>query len=242
MSNTQEGMANDQEEADRYSGVRTQASRLCGGGVSRFSVESGRHKKPLLIVISAPSGGGKTTLCTKLLSEFSDIEYSISCTTRLKRGNEQDGRDYHFVSEAEFDKLIEKGRFLEYAIVHGYRYGTLKTTVLQSLSDGRSVLLDIDVQGARQIRKNVKYDPSLQKAMVDIFVTVENTKVLRDRLSRRDEDSAEAVELRLRNAVEELKSKDEFSYVVVNDRLELAYRRLVSILCKNWYDTENEVG
>ncbi len=187
-------------------------------------------------MISAPSGGGKTTLCRKLLAEFDDIEYSISCTTRPRRGNEEDGRDYYFVSEEEFDKLIEKGRFLEYAQVHGHRYGTLKETVSKSLSEGRSVLLDIDVQGARQIRDSVKYDAALENAMVDIFITVDSAEDLRDRLLKRGEDRAEDMELRLKNALEEMKSTDEFSYVVVNDQLDMAYGRLVSILRHNWHD------
>ncbi len=207
-----------------------------------MKVESGRHKKPLLILISAPSGGGKTTLCKKLLAEFEDIEYSISCTTRPKRGNEEDGRDYYFVSEEEFDKLIEKGSFLEHAEVHGHRYGTLKETILKSLSEGRSVLLDIDVQGARQIRANVKYDAALKNAMVDIFVTVDSAEDLRNRLLKRGEDSAENIEIRLKNALDEMKSTDEFSYVLVNDNLDMAFERLVSILRENWRDTGRDIG
>ncbi len=192
-------------------------------------------------MISAPSGGGKTTLCRKLLAEFGDVEYSISCTTRPKRGNEQHGRDYFFVSEAEFERLIAEGRFLEYATVHGYRYGTLKNKVLESLQSGRSVLLDIDIQGAGQIRDNVKSELLLRQALVDIFITVESTDVLRERLAKRGEDSAEAVALRLQNALKELESADEFSYVVVNDRLDRAYSRLVAILRENWRESEQVI-
>ena len=109
-------------------------------------------QKPLLLVISAPSGAGKSSLCNRLVEKFPQMVYSISCTTRPPRGNEQDGVHYHFLSEEEFSKRIARGEFLEHALVHGNRYGTLKQTVYDALAQGRDIIMDIDVQGAKQIR------------------------------------------------------------------------------------------
>jgi guanylate kinase len=201
-------------------------------------VESGRHKKPLLILISAPSGAGKTTLCNRLLADFDDVVYSISCTTRPRRGNEEDGKDYYFLTEEQFETYVQEGRFLEHALVHGHRYGTLRETVTKALGNGLSTLLDIDVQGARQIRKNVSGDRYLAGTLVDIFVTVEDVGILRQRLMKRGEDSAGSVDLRLRNALKELGSKSEFSYVVVNHDLDQAYENLLVILRGNWHGTD----
>jgi len=128
---------------------------------------------PLLIVVSAPSGAGKTTLCDRLIAERPDMVYSVSCTTRAPRGEERDGRDYHFLSEPEFDRRLRQGLFLEHARVHGYRYGTLRETVHAALTAGRSVLMDIDVQGAAQVRAAVgradSEDP-IAKGFLDIFI------------------------------------------------------------------------
>jgi guanylate kinase len=182
--------------------------------------------RALLIVVSAPSGGGKTTLCDMLRKEIPSIEYSISCTTRKPRGNEVDGEDYHFLSEKEFDARVALGDFLEHAVVHGYKYGTLRAAVAGALENGRSVLMDIDVQGARQIRDRVRAAPAgdiLKKGFVDIFIAPPSLEALRQRLVKRAEDKPEVIERRLHNAEVEMRSAGEYRYQVVNDVLEKAY-------------------
>ena len=129
--------------------------------------------RPLLIVVSAPSGGGKSTLCDRLLASRHDMVYSVSCTTRPPRGREVDGLHYRFLSESEFERRVAAGDFLEHAVVHGARYGTLRHTVEEALRTGRSVLMDIDVQGAAQIRSALaarSVDDPLRSALVDIFI------------------------------------------------------------------------
>lgn len=188
--------------------------------------------RPLLIVISAPSGAGKTTLCDRLLEERRDLVYSVSCTTRTPRGEEVDGEDYFFLADADFRKRQAEGLFLEHAVVHGYRYGTLRETVDTALADGDSVLMDIDVQGAEQVRRAAMSagESLLGKGFVDIFIAPPSLEALRARLQARNEDSAEAIEQRLRNAEHEMARAPEFRYRVVNDDLEHAWRTLQEIV------------
>ena len=191
------------------------------------------RRRPLLIVVSAPSGAGKTTLCDRLLSERKDIAYSISCTTRKRRGNEVDGRDYHFLGKTEFDRLIKEGEFLEHASVHGNMYGTLRRSVLEPLLNGLSVLMDIDVQGAGQIRESLADSPEddlLRRGFVDIFVMPPSVDELRQRLESRGEDSPETIAERIKNAESEMAEAKSYTYVVVNRDLEEAYdefRRII---------------
>lgn len=187
----------------------------------------------LLIVISAPSGAGKTTLCDRLRERHTDIEYSVSCTTRPPRGSEVDGEDYHFLTAEAFERKVQAGEFLEQARVHGYRYGTLQATVRRALAAGRHVLMDIDVQGARQIRERVAAldaaDP-LRAGFLDIFIAPPSLDVLRERLKRRGEDSDETIARRLANAEREMAEQGRYRRVVVNDDLDTAYRELEGIL------------
>lgn len=186
-----------------------------------------------MIVVAAPSGGGKTTLCDCLLEQRPDIVYSVSCTTREPRGRELDGVDYFFVGDQEFERRVADGEFLEHATVHGHRYGTLKRTVADALKGGHSVLMDIDVQGARQIRAALRDDPAqadLKERFVDIFVTAPSVAVLRERLEKRGEDGPAVVERRLAAAEAEMQSADEFAYVVVNSDLATAYAHLHRIV------------
>ncbi len=189
--------------------------------------------KPLLIVISAPSGAGKSTLCDLLLEEFPEINYSISCTTRAPRGEEEDGVDYFFLSQEEFAKHIDAGNFLEYAVVHGNRYGTLAEPVRRSFAEGQSVLMDIDVVGAASVRDSVAALPDgdpLKEGFVDIFIEPPSMEELERRLIGRGEDAPEVIEVRLNNAQGEMDRAGEFTYRVVNDELDLAYRKLRDIL------------
>lgn len=189
----------------------------------------------MLIVVSAPSGAGKSTLCERLLERYPGMAYSVSCTTREPRGDEVDGREYRFLAPARFQRFVEEGRFLEYAVVHGHRYGTLRATVLAAMAASRHVLLDIDVQGAAQIRERLRGADdadALKSGLTDIFIAPPSIETLRDRLEKRGTDTQPVIERRLANAREEMKRAGEFKYRVVNDRLEAALARLVEIVEK----------
>ncbi|MDO9543018.1 MAG: guanylate kinase [Kiritimatiellia bacterium] len=197
--------------------------------------------KPLLMVVSAPSGAGKTTLCNLLLNEFQNMTRSISCTTREKRQGEVHGRDYYFITLPEFAKCRRRDKFLESASVHSHRYATPRLPVLSALAEGRDVLLVIDVQGAKMIRNSIKKgaDNNLKAAFVDVFIVPPSMKELKRRLLKRGKDRPAEISIRLKNAAGEMKAWRDFRYVVVNDRLEQAYKRLRSIViaehCRNVY-------
>jgi guanylate kinase len=187
----------------------------------------------LLIVVSAPSGAGKSTLCRRLVADDPRVTYSVSCTTRPPRGAEQDGVHYHFLSAGEFRSRLARGEFLEHAEVHGRLYGTLRQPVVDALAAGRSVLMDIDVQGASQIRGAVRKAPGgdpLRRAFVDIFIEPPSMEALRQRLIRRGEDSEKDVIRRLGDAEAEMARRAEFQHRIVNDDLEAAYREFVALI------------
>ena len=189
--------------------------------------------KPLFIVISAPSGCGKTTLIDMLLQEYSDIVYSVSCTTRAPRGEEEDGVDYHFKTVERFEELIAEDAFIEHARVHGNYYGTLREPIESALREGSSVILDIDVQGAAKVREFVRALPDsdpMKAGYVDIFILPPSMEELRSRLVGRGTDSPEAVEKRLENAEGEIARAGEYMYRVTNDDLGMAYRRLCDLI------------
>lgn len=189
--------------------------------------------KPLFFVISAPSGAGKTTLCDLLLQHYPEMCYSVSCTTREPRYDEEDGIDYHFLSVARFKELIAEEQFLEYALVHDNYYGTLMEPVRSALREGQCVLLDIDVVGAAQIREHLATLPpgdALKEGFVDVFVKPPSMAELRARLELRSSDAAEIIEKRLINAERELGEAGKYMFQVVNDDLEMAYRRLCDIV------------
>lgn len=165
---------------------------------------------PLLVILSAPSGSGKSTIAHALLDERDDTGYSISATTRQPRGRERDGVDYHFLSEAEFARRREAGEFLEWAQYSGNLYGTLRDEVNRVLEGGRHVVLDIEVEGARQIRE--RHDD-----VVSIFLLPPSADVLLERLGGRQLDHVAAVRSRLRRAVDEIAEATTYDYVVVND-------------------------
>ena len=189
--------------------------------------------KPLFIVMSAPSGCGKSTLIDMLLQEYHDIVYSISCTTREPRGEEEDGIDYHFLARARFEELIAEGAFLEYASVHGNYYGTLRQPIVEVLAEGNSMILDIDVQGAAKVRDYVRRlpgDDPLKAGYVDIFVNPPSMEELRDRLDRRGTDAPDVIERRLKNAEGEMARAGEYMFQVTNDDLAMCYKRLCDLI------------
>ena len=178
---------------------------------------------PFPIVMSAPSGGGKTTIARKLLERRTDVGYSVSCTTRAPRPGERDGVDYHFLSRHEFDVKASHGEFAEWAEVHGNRYGTLRSAIREVMEAGKHVMLDIDVQGARQV--TAAFPES-----VTIFIVPPSVEVLVARLMGRKSESEEALALRLRNARIELLEAERYQYVVENDDLEHAVQQVTAIL------------
>lgn len=180
-------------------------------------------RKPFPIVLSAPSGAGKTTIARLLMDRRDDVGYSVSCTTRAPRAGERDGVDYHFLTPEEFAGAVERGEFAEYADVHGRRYGTLKSELERVMSQGKHVMLDIDVQGARQV---------VQRFLdsVTIFVVPPSAEVLVARLTGRRTESADALALRLRNALQELADAERYQHVVVNDNVDDAVARVSAII------------
>lgn len=184
---------------------------------------------PVLLLISAPSGAGKTTLCRQLLSKTPDLKYSVSSTTREPRTGEVDGVDYNFLSREQFEKGIERGDFLEHAEVHGNAYGTRIDTILKFFAQGYSILLDVDVQGAEWIRKNLKkpgIEPVMRQSFVDVFISPPSLECLRDRLEGRGQDAPEVIERRLKNAEEEMQQAWCYTYQVVNEDLDKALEEL----------------
>jgi guanylate kinase len=191
-----------------------------------------RASRPLMIVVSAPSGAGKSTLCNRLVDEFPKVVYSVSCTTREPRGEEKDGEHYYFLSKKEFKERIKNGEFLEYAKVHGNFYGTLEDTVLYAMEEGKHVLLDIDVQGATQIRESlVRLDPRhpIRRGFTDIFISPPSMEELEKRLRGRGTDQEKVIQKRLENAAEEMACAKEYSFQIINEDLDKAYHELKTV-------------
>jgi guanylate kinase len=176
-----------------------------------------------LYIVAAPSGAGKTTLVRLLLERDPAIRVSISSTTRPPRPGEVDGRDYHFVDVQSFLEMVNKGEFLEWAEVHGNYYGTSKSWIEAEMSAGRDVLLEIDWQGAQQVRK------AFPEA-IGVFILPPSLAVLKERLSGRATDSAETIARRIAAARDEMRHVDEFDYVIINDDLQPALDNLISIV------------
>ena len=185
----------------------------------------GVKKTGLLFIISAPSGAGKSTLCRAVRERFADLVYSISYTTRPPRGGEQNGVDYHFIAKDEFEKGIASGRWAEWAEVHDHYYGTSAEFLDRELSVGRDILLDIDIQGTRQILQ--RYPDG-----VTIFILPPSLEVLKSRLHFRDTDSPEVIAVRLKNAREEIAQKDFYRHIITNDRLAVAVAELITLIEK----------
>jgi guanylate kinase len=178
---------------------------------------------PFPVILSAPSGGGKTTIARRLLAERADVGYSVSCTTRAPRAGEVHGRDYYFLSREEFEGARDRGEFAEWAPVHGNLYGTLRREVDRVLAGGQHVLMDIDIQGARLFGRAFP-------GAVRVFVLPPSGDVLLGRLQGRASESAESLAVRVRNAREEVSAAREYEYVVVNDDLGRAVAQVASII------------
>jgi len=170
----------------------------------------------LLVVISAPSGGGKTTLCHQLLTARPEMTRAITCTTREPRKDEKDGEDYYFLDAGSFLKRVQAGNFLEHATVYGHSYGTLKSEVLGKLRLGKDVLLNVDVQGAAAIRKCAEEDPELKRALVTVFLTPPSLSVLEQRLRKRGTDATTVIQKRLGVARQEIAQWKNFEYLLTS--------------------------
>ena len=184
-----------------------------------------QSKSTHLFIISAPSGGGKTTLCREVRKHFPDMHYSVSYTTRKPRKGEQDGVDYHFIDKKEFKTRIEDGKWAEWALVHGNYYGTAATFLDEGLIAGHDILLDLDVEGTRQLLKRYP-------ECVAIFIRPPSLQVLKRRLEARGSDNAETIAVRLRNAEKEIAQQDIYHHVIVNDQLSTAITELISVIEK----------
>jgi guanylate kinase len=185
------------------------------------------QRNGILLVVSGPSGSGKTTLCRRLADE-GEARYSVSCTTRPARPGEINGRDYHFLSREEFLAKRDAGEFLESAEVHGNLYGTLKTEVIGPLGNGTDIVMDLDVQGAAQVRACT--DAEIRLAAVDLFVMPRNEEELLARLSGRGTDSEEVIALRMKNALGEMSHWPEYTYRLLSGDREEDFSRFKSLV------------
>ena len=185
---------------------------------------AGRSRRGLLIVLSSPSGAGKSTISRLLREADGEVTMSISATTRPKRPGEVEGVDYHFVDESEFDRMIDATDFVEWAHVFGYRYGTPKAPVKQALRKGRDILFDIDWQGARQL------EPDFGEHLVTIFLLPPSMAELEHRLHSRGTDSKEVIADRMRRAADEIDHWAEYEYVLVNKDMDTCLERVMAIV------------
>jgi len=176
-----------------------------------------------LFIVSAPSGAGKTTLCRRIIDYFDDILFSVSYTTRPPRHGEKDGVDYHFVREDRFDEMIKKDEFIEWAIVHHKSYGTVISDLNSSLDRGYDVILDIDVQGAKQVKSNLN-------SAVYVFILPPSISACADRLKKRGKNSHEDIARRIVTAKAEIKQVDMYDYIIINDDIEKAFEIFKSII------------
>jgi guanylate kinase len=188
-----------------------------------MEIESAFQRRGLLFVLSSPSGAGKSTIARMLMASDDGLALSVSATTRPIRSGEVDGKDYHFVSDARFDEMIEAGEFLEWAHVFGHRYGTLKSEVMKVIEGGRDVLLDIDWQGTQQLKQ---VDPDI----VRVFILPPSTEELERRLRRRGTDTDEVIQRRMERAAAEISHWAEYDYVLINNDAEKCRELVQNIL------------
>jgi guanylate kinase len=192
--------------------------------------EAGPATSPLLVLISAPSGGGKTTLCQHLLAARPQMTRAVTCTTRPPREGERDGADYYFLDVASFQRHVEASDFLEHATVYGNSYGTLKVEVLDKLRQGKDVLLNVDVQGAAAIQEKTREVPELKRALVSVFLTPPSLSIVEQRLRRRGTDSAAVIQQRLGVARQEIAQWRHFDYLLLSASIDEDLRQMLAII------------
>ena len=202
------------------------------GASSRVEIQ----RRGLMLVLSSPSGAGKTTISRRLLEIEPNLVLSISATTRAKRPSETDGLDYHFMDHAKFERMVQERAFLEYAKVFDHQYGTPRAPVEDSLKAGRDVLFDIDWQGTQQLAQAARED------LVSVFILPPSTAALEQRLKTRAQDSADVVAKRMAKAADEMSHWAEYDYIIVNDDLEISIQRVRAILLAERLKRKRQVG
>jgi guanylate kinase len=205
-------------------------------GPDRTKKEKPIARRGLMLVLSSPSGAGKTTLSRMVLEDDKSVELSISVTTRPQRRGEIDGRHYHFIDKARFDAMVEQGDLLEWAEVFGHRYGTPRPPVEKALRHGRDVLFDIDWQGTQQVREKARSD------LVSVFVLPPSIPELERRLQSRAQDSPEVIHARMAKAADEMSHWAEYDYVIVNRDLDHAFSEVRAILAAERLKRERQTG
>ena len=188
------------------------------------------NPNPLLIVLSAPSGTGKTTLCEQLLKIRPNLARAITCTTRAPREGEKEGVDYFFMDAATFLRRVQAGNFLEHATVFGNSYGTLKSEIVGKLRQGKDVLLNVDVQGAATIREESQTDHELARALITVFLTPPSITVLEERLKRRGQDSPAAIQKRLSVSRQEIAQWKHFDYLIISASIAEDVRQMQAVI------------
>jgi len=192
-------------------------------GTSGRHEDAGAGRRGLLLVVSSPSGAGKTTLCNRLRAQFPTLDFSVSYTTRPPRSGERNGVEYHFIDVALFQDMVTRDEFAEHALVHGHMYGSGSDQVRRALDEGRDLLFDVDYQGGRQLRQKFPLD------VVSVFILPPSLAELESRLRRRATDAEEVIARRLRVARQELKHYAEYDYLIMNDEIDRAYDALRAI-------------
>jgi len=190
----------------------------------------------LVLIVSSPSGAGKTTICKKLIQDIENLSLSVSVTTRLKRQNEIDGKDYFFKSDEEFDKMVKEEKFLEHARVFGYSYGTLKSEINSKITNGINVIVDIDWQGTRQIEEHIPDD------IVKIFILPPSIKELEKRLGARATETQDSFKKRMSEARKEISHYNEYDFIIINDDLQESVNKIKLILSSESLRRHRQVG
>ena len=190
----------------------------------------------LVLIVSSPSGAGKTTICKKLTQDIENLSLSVSVTTRLKRQNEIDGKDYFFKSDEEFDKMVKEEKFLEHARVFGYSYGTLKSEINSKITNGINVIVDIDWQGTRQIEEHISDD------IVKIFILPPSIKELEKRLGARATETQDSFKKRMSEARKEISHYNEYDFIIINDDVQESVNKIKLILNSESLRRHRQVG
>jgi guanylate kinase len=198
--------------------------------ITESQTKAGPTPSPLLVLISAPSGGGKTTLCQQLLAARPQMARAVTCTTRPPREGERDGVDYYFLDASSFLRRVQAGNFLEHATVYGNSYGILKAEVLGKLRQGKDVLLNVDVQGTATIREKAQEDAELKRALVSVFLTPPSMGIVEHRLRSRGTDAPAVIQKRLSVARQEIAQWKHFDYLLLSASIEEDLRRMLAIV------------
>ena len=196
----------------------------------------GKINRGLVLIVSSPSGAGKTTICKKLIQDVENLSLSVSVTTRLKRQNEIDGKDYFFKSDEEFDKMVKEEKFLEHARVFGYSYGTLKSEINSKITNGINVIVDIDWQGTRQIEEHIPDD------IVKIFILPPSIKELEKRLGARATETQDSFKKRMSEARKEISHYNEYDFIIINDDVQESVNKIKLILNSESLRRHRQVG